>query len=62
MQGRKTCMQSMKQQAAAIGRSLQNTTSRNFTDLINTLVKDGKEKLHGFNENGLYLANLPSQE
>ncbi|MDE6312248.1 MAG: MobA/MobL family protein, partial [Lachnospiraceae bacterium] len=27
-----------------------------YTDLINTLVKDGKEKLHVFDENGLYLA------
>lgn len=27
-----------------------------YTDLINTLVKDDKEKLHVFNENGLYLA------
>ena len=26
------------------------------TDLINTLVKDEKEKLHVFDENGLYLA------
>ena len=27
-----------------------------YTDLINTLVKDDKEKLHVFDENGLYLA------
>ncbi len=27
-----------------------------YTDLINTLVKNDKEKLHVFNENGLYLA------
>ena len=27
-----------------------------YTDLINTLVKDDKEKLHVFEENGLYLA------
>lgn len=27
-----------------------------YTDLINTLVKDDKEKLHIFDENGLYLA------
>ena len=27
-----------------------------YTELINTLIKDDKEKLHVFNENGLYLA------
>ena len=27
-----------------------------YTDLINTLIKDDKEKLHVFDENGLYLA------
>ena len=27
-----------------------------YTDLINLLVKDGKEKLHVFDSNGLYLA------
>ena len=39
-----------------------------YTDLINTLVKDDKEKLHVFDENGLYLAtkkigkNNPKEE
>ena len=27
-----------------------------YTELINTLIKDDKEKLHVFDENGLYLA------
>ncbi|MCM1089835.1 MAG: hypothetical protein NC413_03270, partial [Muribaculum sp.] len=27
-----------------------------YTDLINTLVKDDKDKLHVFDEKGLYLA------
>ena len=33
-QSRKTCMRSMKLQTAAIGRSLQNATSRNFKKAV----------------------------
>lgn len=37
-------------------RQAVSTVAGSSTDLINTLVKDDKEKLHVFDENGLYLA------